>query len=413
MSKNQDNCCIGRLVTELGWIPVSKLEDLARIADESNQPLGRILLQHSYISPEELRNLIEAQALLRDQHISLPYAKRALAFSSWYRVSLENALPWVVPGDSIARVDYSRRLGQLLVASGCVDRITLEDNLDVSRRVGVRLGELLKDRAQVSENMLSASLESQKLLRYGHISENHAIAGLQRINRGLIRYRAPSQKLIVPLGQLLVNSGILSRKNVDDALEVSRINGKPLGEVLKIFALLGDGMLDSALHLQRLLHTGSIKFAGASQALNHIYLNNVTVQEALNTVNTLSADSQDLSPAEFLLLTDVFPDKWQQLEFIANSGLPRRNQQSHLAEQVGNDLTRASVRLTYLMKHSILSIEQALIALHISTLTGLDIDAFLERVGWANQSTFERIGTGLTDRGSNKRHEGVLCEAAA
>ncbi|MBI1272381.1 hypothetical protein GC174_18300 [bacterium] len=413
MSMNQDNCCIGRLITELGWIPASKLEDLASIAYEGNQPLGRILLQHSYISPEELRNLIEAQALLRDQHISLAYAKRALAFSSWYRVSLENALPWVVPGDSIARVDYSRRLGQLLVASGCVDRITLENNLDVSRRVGVRLGELLKDRAQVSENMLSASLESQKLLRYGHISENHAIAGLQRINRGLIRYRAPSQKLIVPLGQLLVNSGILSRKNVDDALEVSRINGKPLGEVLKIFALLGDGMLDSALHLQRLLHTGSIKFAGASQALNHIYLNNVTVQEALNTVNTLSAESQDLSPAEFLLLTDVFPDKWQQLEFIANSGLPRQNQQSRLAEQVGNDLTRASVRLTYLMKHSILSIEQALIALHISTLTGLDIDAFLERVGWANQSTFERIGTGIQDRESKQRHEGVLCEAAA
>ncbi|MCA9817371.1 MAG: hypothetical protein KC652_19825, partial [Cyanobacteria bacterium HKST-UBA01] len=112
-----------------------------------------------------------------------------------------------------------------------------------------------------------------------------------------------------------------------------------------------------------------------------------------------------------LLLTDVLPEKWLQLEFIANSGLPQRNQQSRLAEQVGNDLTRASVRLTYLMKHSVLSIEQALIVLHMSTLTGLDIDAFLEKVGWVNQNTFESIGNG--EHHKKQSRNAVLCEAAA
>ncbi len=404
--QNQNESHLGHLVTQLGWIPDDKLEKLVAISNESGQPLGRILLQHSYISPDELRNLIEAQALIRDDHISLAYAKRALAFSSWNRVPLENALPWVVPGDIISKINHSKRLGQLLFASGCVDLSTLEHTLTISKQVGIQLGELLKSRDHVSENMISVSLESQRLLRSGLISEDQAVAGINKINHGLSKFKASDQRVIVPLGQLLVNSGVLTRKNVDDALEVSRINGKPLGEVLKIFALLTDGILDSALHLQSLMHTGSLKYAGATQALNQIHLSNVTIQEALAAVHDISHKNAGLKTAELIILTGLFEHRQQEIELVSNSGFSSREEQSHLTELIGADMVRTAVRLTFLVKHSILSIEQALIAFHMSLLTELDIDRFLEAVSWVDKNTFETISR-------NKKIAAQGTEAAA
>ena len=384
---------IGQLVSELGWIPDNELEGMLAASQESGQPLGRILLQRSYISKTELRNLLEAQALIRDNYIDIDYAKRAITFSSWYGMSLENAIPWVIPGEVVGRINYNRRLGQLLVNAGCVDLETLEHSLTVSHQVGVQLGELLVDRQHLSQNMLEVTLESQKLLRSGFISDRQACMGLENINRGLQRVNVPSQKIIVPLGQLLVNSGILSRKNVDDALEVSRINGKPLGEVLKIFALLNDGILESALHLQRLIHDGSLKFAGASQALQHVYETNVPVQEALAHVHDISSKNSGLTIAEFLLLTGLFDRYMEEIEFIAGSGLSNKEQLPLISEYIGDDAVRYAVRSTFFVKHSIISMEQALIAFHLSFLTELDIDDFLQAVGWVTENTMNTIIT--------------------
>lgn len=384
---------IGQLVSEMGWIPDEELEGMLAVSQESGQPIGRILLQRSYLSKKELRNLLEAQALIRDGFIDMDYAKRAINFSSWYGMSIENAIPWVIPGNVVGEIDYSRRLGQLLVNAGCVDISTLDHALGVSRQVGVQLGELLVDRQHVSQNMLEVTLESQRLLRAGLISERQAIMGLEYINRGLNRVSTPTHKMIVPLGQLLVNSGVLTRKNVDDALEVSRINGKPLGEVLKIFALLTDGLLESALHLQTLIHDGSLKFAGASQALNHVYETNAPVQEALAHVHDISSKNAGLTISEFLLLTGLFDKYMEEIEFIANSGLSNKDQLPMISSYIGNDAVRYAVRCTFFVKHSILSMEQALIAFHLSFLTELDIDEFLQAVGWVTERTLNNIIT--------------------
>lgn len=388
---SKPNTKIGQLVHELGWIPEEELEGILAVSLESGKPLGRILVESSYVSAEELRNLIEAQALIRDGHLSLPYAKRAIAFSSWYGVNIDNAIPWVVPGDAIGQICHSKRLGQLLVNSGCVDMNTLEHNLQVSKQVGIQLGELLVDRQHVSSHMLDVTLESQRLLRRGFVSSEQALTGLQRINQGLNRLDRPNQKIIVPLGHLLVNSGVLTRKNVDDALEVSKVNGKPLGEVLKIFAMITDGVLDSALHLQSLIHQGNIKFAGASQALSKIYETNSPLQEALASVHDISSKNADLTVAEFLLFSGLFEEKLKEIELIAQGGLPSRSQLPQLQALLGQDIVRAAVRCTFYVKRSILSCEQALVAFHLSLLTEVDIDSFLENIGWVTQSTLNKI----------------------
>jgi len=395
MTGQRDHSHFGQLVIDLGWMSDADLEESLAIARETDQPVGRVLALRGHIAEKEVRSLVLAQSMMRDFYITVAEARRALIVSSWSGMSLEDAL--LVCGSN-SDAPAHNRLGQLLIDAKCLDSETIENSLVASQRVGMQLGRLLLLRNHISKSMLTATLEAQKLIRAGAITREQAIAGLIAIKFALSKVETEAfENVVLPLGKLCVNAGVINEKQVDDALEVSKINGKPLGQVLVIFALLSDTTLDTALELQQLMRAQRIGSRNAVKALNLVYLHNISVHEALASVHDAPIASSDVTVSGFLMRTGLFEDSFVEIEKIEKSGSQTLQLRS-LSRFVDEQKLRMAVRCTFLVRHSILSIEQALLAFHFSIFNQLDIDEFLSEVGWVTEEALELISQQRANR---------------
>jgi len=390
-----DSSHFGQLVIDLGWMADSDLEESLAIAKETNQPIGRVLAMRGHIAEKEVRSLVMAQSMLRDFYITVAEARRALIVSSWSGMSFEDAL--LVCGCSTESPSHNR-LGELLVDSGCIDSDLNERSLIASQKVGMQLGRLLLLRNHISKSMLTAALEAQKLIREGAVSRDQAIAGLTAIKFALTKIESDEfENAMLPLGKLCVSAGVISEKQVEDALEVSKINGKPLGQVLVIFALMSENTLGTALELQQLIRANRIPSHNAVKALNLVYVQNLSVQEALASVHDKPAASADISVSGFLMRTGSFGEKFTEIETIERAGSQTMQLRS-LSRFVDEQQLRMAVRCTFLVRHSILSIEQALLAFHLSRFSEMDVDDFLYKVGWVTEEALELISQQRANR---------------
>src|SRR5262249_31785233 len=111
---------LGQMIIELGWLEEKQLNEILIEARRTRQPLGVVLRELGHITEKEMNNLVQAQSLIRDGYISVREAANALNVCSWTGVPLERALAMsgMLPKEGIS---YSKRLGQLLVTSGCID----------------------------------------------------------------------------------------------------------------------------------------------------------------------------------------------------------------------------------------------------------------------------------------------------
>lgn len=381
--------CLGNLLTTLGWISDEQLEEALATAYETSEPLGRILVSRGDVSQVEINSAIAAQSLVRDGYISDNEARRALSITMWCGMSLEGALLFFLGKEIECYAPYQNRIGQLLLMSGCITEQELESALTVSRNAGIQLGRLLVMRKKVSDSFLSAALEAQALIRLGSISLQHAIFGLSVIRAAAEDVTAPRDETL-QLGALFARAGVLSERNVEDALEVSRTNSRPLGQVLLIFALITNGQLQAALQLQALLKAGRIRAQAAVSALNLVSTQNLPLEQALAQQHVPS-DGNDVSLALFLKRTGWLRDNAVELERALQMGGQNRDQMQYLRSFVNPDQLRMGIRCTFLIRHSILTFEQALLAFHCSLMNGMDIDAFLASVGWVGEETLDSI----------------------
>jgi hypothetical protein len=132
----------------------------------------------------------------------------------------------------VTRVESSphshwRRLGELLVSAGLVQKADLEYALAVQRQAGGLLGEILVDRGFVSASDVWQALVGQ------HGVTVNLSAELRE--RRLRVPQAPSRGDVdrwKPLGRLLVDKGLLSESGLERALVDQLRTGRLLGEIL-------------------------------------------------------------------------------------------------------------------------------------------------------------------------------------
>jgi hypothetical protein len=387
----------GELVTEMGWLSSDEIEDALAVGRETGQPIGNVLILRGKLTGKEAHSITMAQSLIRDGYVTRTNARRALSISMWSGLSVEDALLVFLGSEVTSKAPYHNRLGQLLIASACIEPATIEHSLSYCRRAGLPLGRVLTMRNHISRTVLAAALEAQKLLRTRAISIEYAIAGLSAIKDAS---QVPNVTEIedLHLGSLLVHAGILDSKGLSDALEVSRINCKPLGQVLLIFAMISESILHTALELQQMMREGHIHTRRAIKALNIVFANNVSVSEALASIGDAPGTGIDISVALFLKRTGLFQERLNELDSIDQSGLGNRDQLGFLSGFVSEQQLVPAVRCSFLVRYSLLTFEQALVAYHYSLLSGQDIDEFLAEVGWVEQQALEIVGRKRLDR---------------
>ncbi|MBZ0186066.1 MAG: hypothetical protein K8F91_07390, partial [Candidatus Obscuribacterales bacterium] len=168
---------LGQLLLDLGWIGATDLENVVALSCQSGESIGRLLVEQGRITSRELQNLIEVQARVRDGRIHNAVGRHALDLSSWCGASLDQVLLWIGPGQADVDIDYSNRLGELLIGADCVERAIVEQSLCLSMQTGLQLGKILTIQKRVPENMVGLTLEAQKLIRAELLSREQALAG--------------------------------------------------------------------------------------------------------------------------------------------------------------------------------------------------------------------------------------------
>lgn len=115
--------------------------------------------------------------------------------------------------------------------------------------------------------------------------------GLQVLNgpvayQGYNAYKEFSSDL--PIGELLVKAGLVSQKQVDDAVKDSGSRDRLIGRTLIMRGLLSHDQLRAALQAQSLLRDGAIDAFRAFKALSAASTSGLSFDDALSNINSLT-----------------------------------------------------------------------------------------------------------------------------
>lgn len=159
------------------------------------------------------------------------------------------------------------RLGELLVDAEIVSSADLTEAIQVSRRLGVPIGRVLLSSGILSQALLEAALEAQPLVNDGTLEKSRITAALKEFHKsgkpiGAFLDIEISQKNKEMsedrLGELLLDSDIVTQEQIDKALQTSFDAGVPLGSALMLQGVLSPSIFPSIIRIQKAIKDGSV-----------------------------------------------------------------------------------------------------------------------------------------------------------
>ncbi|HMW90205.1 MAG TPA: hypothetical protein PKE54_09295, partial [Candidatus Obscuribacter sp.] len=126
------------------------------------------------------------------------------------------------------------KIGELLVDAQIVSSAEMTEAVQVSKRLNVPIGRVLTMSGCVREDVLEASLQVQRLLRDGNLSIEGAYETLKRVHEHRIELAealtSEAQNMLMldsaeSLGELLLDSNIISEEDLVKAMQASFDNG--------------------------------------------------------------------------------------------------------------------------------------------------------------------------------------------
>ncbi|MBX9666411.1 MAG: hypothetical protein K2X93_02285, partial [Candidatus Obscuribacterales bacterium] len=199
------------------------------------------------------------------------------------------------------------KLGELLVDAGIITSGDLTEAIQVSRRLGVPIGQVLLVSRCVTDNVLEAALEAQPLVKDGTLSRSSAIEALKKSHERDVPLRnvldlniiqEDNQQTSKRLAELLLDSDIVNQEQLDHALNTSFSSGMPLGSALVLEGVLSPSLFPSILRIQRNIREGKV---GREEGINEIkstFLHWMKAEESLARVAEMEDADELLSDDE-------------------------------------------------------------------------------------------------------------------
>jgi len=269
---------LGELLVQFDFAAPSDLADMLSIANETSMPVGRVFVLTGVISENDLENLVLCQSFLKEKLLDIEQAKKAMHFAKENKVPLEQALTHLgwAPSDSLQE---TTPLGELLIASNYISRTQLEAALSHQKKSGLPFGRTLVLGGTISESLLAAAVNAQIMIRDQKIDREQAVVALKESRRRQISFEKSLQakgfydlpKRSAPrIGEILTFAGVISDSELVGALETGLITKLPVGEVLVNSRLMTREVLDAALASQKLLADSAIGFGEVRTILDHV-----------------------------------------------------------------------------------------------------------------------------------------------
>jgi hypothetical protein len=303
---------IGPLLKKMELLKSDQLEELLQLNRTTDLPVGSVLVMSGEISDRILRTAVQAQSMLKDGLASEDQIVDAIQIVKNQGITLHAGLKQVRwSRDNEVK---SSTLGELLQASKLVDGLKLTKALATSQSSMLPLGRVLVLTNALSRPLLLSTLDIQTKIRNGQLSREHAISQLcslrDRIkmvehnlsNRASTQKRGPELRI----GELLVESGIISTSDLLTALEMSVQGDQRVGEILLDFEWITEAKLNAGLELQKLVACSIMTKEAAIRALAHMHTAGDSYDKCVARETSPDTKHQrDITQDEFLRLAGV------------------------------------------------------------------------------------------------------------
>lgn len=151
----------------------------------------------------------------------------------------------------------STRLGDLLVQAGILTQMQLGEAMRAAQGKKMQIGQMLVMNGLISPRDLQSALEAQSMLRDKSVELTEALRCLKIAYKVgapfrdiLFEYATPKRTQSSKLGELLVESGLVTYEVLAKAVEQSNTTGLPLGRMLVLHQIISNEVLNAVLDMQ-------------------------------------------------------------------------------------------------------------------------------------------------------------------
>ncbi len=281
---------LGEIMLEAELLdPVALKEGLSQ-ANQNGFPLGRVLVSMGMVSEQLLASALNAQILVRDGKISREQAIQGLRSCRDRQISIEESLSehgLKMPSKETIR------LGELLQNASIIDSEKLMQAVELGLVEEKPIGQVLVSLGCLNNEELETTLMVQSYVSEGKVTKGSAGELLKLIlTEGLsleegmeaIAAVQPKPQKALPLYQFLQLSGIITAKDIEEALKLGSKNTELMGKMLLLANAVDQHVLTCAIELNSLMSTGTLKAEQAMLAMGLCQNRQCTVSQAFKSL---------------------------------------------------------------------------------------------------------------------------------
>jgi hypothetical protein len=272
------------------------------------------------------------------------------------------------PSDDPAEI--ASKLGDLLIRTGVVTVEALEDAVALALKMRMQLDRVLGMHGHLNVAGMQAALQLQDMIDTKQISLDSAVKVLELVAfqsmdfNTALRKLAPGiekaqGKLINKLGETMRMAGVVTPRDLEQALMQSLNTGLPLGMVLMGMGAISNQNLHSTLLAQRLSRDGQLPRDVAIQALRFARLNGISIQQSLAD-QKIHAVKLHFGVGELFVLAGFMTEgqllSSQELELVEEKPIAQVLQECGYANMI---TLEAALRLLDMIKKGTLFEDQA------------------------------------------------------
>lgn len=282
---------LGGVLIEAGLITKEQLDQGLNQCQMSGLPLGRVLVAMGFMSESLLAAALNAQILIRDSKIQRDLAIQGLRACHDRQISIEQSLRDA--GLLQMPVQDTVRLGELFVMANLLNQENLMQAVELGLTESKPIGQVLVENQLITEQMLEDALSVQRLVTEGKLKKDQcgevlSTMGSQgiTIEEAVKRLEPPKANAAsgLPLYQFLQLAGLISAKDIEEALKQGSRDTELMGRMLLLTGAIDTTSLTSAVRLNDMVTNNVLKAEQAILAMGLCQNRNCSVEQAFKSL---------------------------------------------------------------------------------------------------------------------------------
>ncbi|MBX9667599.1 MAG: hypothetical protein K2X93_08285 [Candidatus Obscuribacterales bacterium] len=394
MTEISQHLRLGDLLLEAGILSSTYIKDALARFEEDGLPIGKALVISGYLSDGELRNALSIQYMVNDRLLTREAAVEVLRTAHGGGLTLEESFRKT--GLVQPEEQETNKLGQLLVDSDNITEEAVELSLEANSATGLPLGHILCQKGLISQQLINRALTIQQHIRRGQVIRDQGIDSLKlagereailmtlQINRGFKKQPLKGTPLFA---DLLLNAGVVTDRQVREALLAHITINKPIGQAFVAARLFSEQFVLSAVAIQEMMDNGTLELDRAREALIEIRTKGVSAMRAASEACTFRLQTNQSRQLIALLHQINVLDINQIPTEMQERAIVNYNQVMYICRallsngMVDENTLYSSLRLVDMLTRGKIDEEKAAIALEFAARSNTDVEYALYMLG--------------------------------